>query len=226
MASDLKRAGLHRVNISLDSLVAGAYAAITRGGDLQRVLAGIEAALRTGLTPVKLNAVVLRGYNDGELVNLARFAFERGCAMRFIELMPIGCAEEIFPDHFVPASEVRARLEKPFRLEPIAGAPGHSSRDFHALAKGGLRGVVGFISPETQPFCDGCRRLRLTSTGCLISCLARRDGLNIRSLLRSDSPADAGELVSLAAEALAEKQTYHSHSLNCKIGRPMVKVGG
>lgn len=234
MAHDLKHAGLRRVNVSLDSLDADTYTAITRGGDLQSALDGIEAARQAGLTPVKFNVVVLRGYNDGEATDLVRYAFRRGCGIRFIELMPIGCAREVFSDCFVPASEVRARLSETFRLDPTGRQPGRSSRDFIASGDNGLRGVVGFISPETEPFCDGCRRLRLTSTGHLISCLARREGPSVRDLLRDDSPHAVRELVAMATAALAGKQTYPAHVATrgtdnrnvSDADRPMFKVGG
>jgi len=234
MAAELKRAGLHRVNVSLDSLNPDTYRAITRCGDLQPCLDGIKAALEVGLAPVKLNTVLLRGYNDCEVTNLVRYAFRHDCGIRFIELMPIGCASSIFEERFVPAAEARKRLEECFEFEPLAYERGTSSRNFLATGGDGLRGVVGFISPETAPFCDGCRRLRLTSRGCLISCLADRDGPNIRHLLHSDSPDTKQQLLAIVAEALATKHTYVGHrrdhtnasAAQTDTDRLMFKIGG
>jgi len=226
LASELKCAGLHRINISLDSINAKTYAEITRVGDLDSVLDGIEAALDVGLAPVKINAVAMRGLNDEQAPQLVRYALERGCEMRFIELMPIGCAEEIYEERFVPAAEIRACLEKEFAFEALAPDGVESSRRFQVSDKNGLRGVVGFIAPETEPFCAGCRRLRLTSTGRLIGCLALRDGPKIRHLLASKSSGSARELLRIVQGCLASKQTYHGRSLNDSGNRPMVKVGG
>jgi GTP 3',8-cyclase len=204
-AHDLKEAGLRRVNISLDSLDEDVFAVLTRGGRLQRSLDGIAAAVRCGLTPVKLNTIVLRGYNDAEVARIARFAFDAGCHVRFLELMPIGCAARM-DDRFVPSSETRARLERHFSLSPLSYTAGASSRDFVARDAAGRKGVVGFISAQTEPFCSGCRRLRLTSTGSLVSCLAIGRGVNVRDLLK-DPGADAeGELQTIIDSVLAEKR--------------------
>jgi cyclic pyranopterin phosphate synthase len=205
VAAALRDAGLGRVNVSLDSLDPETFSRLTRGGDLGRVLEGIEAALAAGLTPVKLNAVVIRGWNDGEIVTLARWAFERDCAIRFLELMPIGCAEPLSRERFVSTDEVRGRLAEHFRLEPLAGDPTQSSRDFAASDDAGLAGTVGFIASETQPFCEACNRLRLTSTGWLIPCLARGGGRVVRDLLRDPDAEDS--LVRAIAGGLAGKRT-------------------
>ncbi len=205
MAPRLKRAGLHRINVSLDSLDGGTYAALTRGGDLRATLEGIDAALGCGLSPVKLNAVVLRGYNDAEVVALARFALDHGCPIRFLEMMPIRGARSIFEDLFVTTSEIRARLETQFALEPVDRGAGQTSRDFLASDGYGRRGVVGFISPMSRPFCDECTRVRLTSTGRLISCLMRGPGLDIAGLLRGERPATQRLLGETVAAELEKK---------------------
>ena len=222
MANDLKRAGLRRVNVSLDSLDDQTFWNITGGGQLQQSLAGIRAALRNRLTPLKINMVVLRGINDQEVSALARFGLERGCQVRFLELMPIGCAKEMFADLFVPAWEVRERLESCFSLTAIAPQPGQSSRNFQASDCLGRKGIIGFISPTTEPFCQDCRRVRLTSTGQLISCLAKGCGPSIRNLLRDNTPTATRALHRLVAEQLCQKRSdrkFHTHS-------PMVGVGG
>jgi cyclic pyranopterin phosphate synthase len=222
VAAALKQAGLHRVNVSLDSLDSKTYAALTRGGDLPKVLRGIDAALCHGLAPVKINTVVLRGYNDAEVVELARFALRRGCQIRFLELMPIGCAESLFHGLFVPSGEVRASLESSFNLRPLLHTPGASSRDFIAVDRDGQEGIIGFISPTTQPFCTGCRRLRLTSTGRIISCLARGDERDIRDLLLLPAPEAAQTLRETVAAILESKTGRCAFQTS----RPMAAVGG
>jgi len=222
MAGDLKRAGLRRVNVSLDSLDPETYAAISGGGDVRAVLAGIDAALAAGLAPVKLNTVVLRGTNDGEVVALARFALERGCTIRFLELMPIGPARAFHAERFVPAAEVRARLAEGFELRELSREPGASSREFLANDGAGRRGTVGFIASETEPFCAGCRRLRLTSTGQVIGCLARGEGVGVRSFLGDDSDSARRGVVRAVAGVLESKRVRAGFSTP----RPMVTVGG
>ena len=205
MARDLRRAGLRRVNISLDSLDEATYRAVTRNGHLQPVLDGLEAALRHGLNPVKLNTVVLKGLNDHEVVDMARFGLARGCPVRFLELMPIGCAASACDGLFVPSRIVRSALEKVLQLRRLPHQPGASSRNFLALDRGGQRGIVGFISPNTEPFCQGCNRLRLTSEGRLISCLARGRGPRIRSCLRDHSVIDRRRLLEIIEQQVAGK---------------------
>jgi cyclic pyranopterin phosphate synthase len=222
MAADLRRAGLRRVNVSLDSLDPRTYAAICGGGDPGLVVEGIEAARRAGLAPVKLNAVVLRSLNDREVVRLARFALGRGCAIRFLELMPIGCARRFFAERFVPAAQVRARLAEAFELRALPRKPGQSSREFLADDGAGRRGTVGFIASETQPFCAGCRRLRLTSTGQVIGCLARGEGPSVREFLRDDSDSCRRGLIGVVAEALSSKRLRAGY----RTPQPMVAVGG
>ncbi len=222
LAGDLKRAHLQRVNISLDSLDEKTFWKLTGQGRLQRSLEGIKAALHHGLKPLKINMVVLRGINDHEVTSLARFGLDLGCQVRFLELMPIGCAKETFDELFVPALEIRHRLENCFSLKEITSGPSQSSRNFQALDRLGRRGILGLISPTTQPFCQGCKRVRLTSTGQLISCLARGCGPNVRNLLQKDAPSTARTLQRLVGEQLCRKRSDRKfHTLS-----PMVSVGG
>jgi len=206
MAADLKAAGLRRVNISLDTLKANTFRALARGGALGATVAGIDAALRAGLAPVKLNVTVLRGVNDREVVDLARFGLRRGCRVRFLELMPIGVAAARHRTWFVPAEEVRARLQAAFDLTPLPYEPGATSRNVAARDADGLSGVLGFIAPMSEPFCAGCRRLRLTPTGRLLGCLARPEGPDLRPLLRAPAGLDETELVAAVRRALAVKR--------------------
>jgi cyclic pyranopterin phosphate synthase len=153
---------------------------------------------------------------------LARFALELGSQVRFLELMPIGCAKEMFDDLFIPTLEVRERLESCFSLTAIARQLGQSSRNFQASDRFGRRGIIGFISPTTKPFCQGCRRMRLTSTGQLISCLAKGCGPSVQNLLQDGTPSATRALQRVVAQQLRQKRSdrkFHTHS-------PMVGVGG
>jgi cyclic pyranopterin phosphate synthase len=222
MAEELKGAGLRRVNVSLDTLRPDRFRALARGGELSRTLNGIEAALRAGLTPVKINTVVMRGYNDDELADLVRFALNRGCQVRFLELMPIGCARAEFHRRFVSSFEVRARLAESFDLRPLPYEVGQTSRSFVASDSCDRRGLVGFISPCTQSFCLGCTRIRLTCTGRLVGCLAQGTGRSLGPLLRSDSPQAVRIVNRIVMEAL-EGKAQRSGFENAM---PMAYVGG
>jgi len=200
----LKRAGLRRVNVSLDSLDPRTYARVTRGGRLSRTLAGIDAALAAGLTPVKLNTAVLRGVNSGELIELVRFGIGRGCQVRFLEVMPIGPAARQ-AEAFVSSAEVLEMLKGAYSLRAAPAPAGSSSRNFIATARDGAEGIVGVISPCSEPFCDGCDRLRLTAAGELIGCLALGEGADIRPLLRGGG--GEADLQAAARAALGRKRT-------------------
>jgi len=228
-AASLAEAGLARVNVSLDALDPALFRRLTGGGEVERTLAGVAEARRRGLWPVKLNMVVLRGLNLDEVPAVAAWAVARGHPVRFLELMPIGPARAHFAEWFVPTAEVRAHLAQAFTLTPLpeasaggGGAGSRSSRDFLARDRRGRVGRVGFISPVSQPFCRGCRRLRLTSTGHLVGCLARGEGTDVRPLLRDGSAAAQRRLVEAAREALRQKRTGPAF----ETPRPMVAVGG
>ena len=222
LAERLKSAGLRRINISLDSLDPEMFEAITRGGSLDRALAGIEAAHQAGLLPVKLNVVVMRGRNDLEVAGLVRFAMEHDCQIRFLELMPIGVAAEGFEDRFVSTAEVRERLLKEFTLSALQVDPHDTSRNFVAAGGDGRSAIVGFISPYSDPFCGGCWRLRLTATGVLIGCLARPQGIPLAPLLRGRRDSSGEALAAAVEQALGMKRR------NGEFVQPraMVGIGG
>ncbi len=206
LAGPLRRAGLTRLNASLDSLNPARYRELTRGGRLEQTLAGLEAARAAGFEPIKLNTVVLRGVNLSEVGRIAAFALERGLRPRFLELMPIGCARGLFERDFVSSEEVRQQIEKDFALAPLPVNPAASSREFTAEGPGRLRGTIGFISSESRPFCAGCDRLRLTSTGTLIGCLARGDGCDLRKYLRLGGRGADEEMAQAVHQVLAAKR--------------------
>ncbi len=221
LAACLKKAGLRRVNVSLDTLRPERFARLTRGGSLDKTIAGIDAALESDLTPVKLNAVVLRGTNDDEVCDLVRFAASRGCEMRFIELMPIGEAAPQHDELFVATPEIRTRLEREFELAENASGSHAPARTFAVRSLDGeVTGTVGFISPMSHPFCDGCRRLRLTSRGELLGCLMHGQGLDVRTILRNGT-ADT-EIERLVRSALVLKAA----GLKMPRTAPMATVGG
>ncbi len=222
LAEPLRQAGLRRVNISLDSLDPRSFAAITRGGVLEKTLAGIDAARRAGLDPVKLNVVVLRGLNDHEAPALVRFALGQGCQVRFLELMPIGVAACGFEDLFVSSAEVRSKLLGEFRFSALPADPEDTSRNFAVEDERGRRAIVGFISPSSEPFCNACPRLRLTATGVLIGCLARDEGIPLAPLLRRRSGPDVEALESAIGRALSMKRRDNEFVQP----RAMVGIGG
>ena len=222
LAERLRRAGLKRVNVSLDSLEPRTFASITRGGLLERTLSGIAAAQAAGLKPLKLNMVVMRGRNDDEVVDLMRFAIEHDCQMRFLELMPIGEAAAGFEDLFVPTSEVQERLREDFTLVAMPAVHAETSRNFSVRDRSGRSAIAGFISPYSEPFCLGCRRLRLTSTGVLIGCLARAEGMSVVPLLRGDPGRNGTALIAAAARALDMKRRNGAYIQP----RAMVRIGG
>ncbi len=184
-AGPLKAAGLGRVNVSLDSLNATTYGKLSRGGVLGRTLEGIGAALRCGLAPLKLNMVVLRGVNDSEILDMVEFAAERGVEIRFLEVMPIGVARECYRAWFFSSADVKSAIQTRYRLTPIARAPGATCRSFLIMNGAKILGRAGFISACSEPFCHDCNRLRLTSDGRLLGCLASDIGVPVRALLSS-----------------------------------------
>ena len=210
VAGMLKDAGLNRVNISLDTLDAATYTQLTRGGQLPRTLDGLAAALASGLTPVKINVTVMRGVNSDQLGDIAAFAIASGCEVRFGELMPIGPAADDFTGTFVSTADVRASLSSVFDLRALPPVAGSSTRRYAAQDTAGRRGVIGFISPVSAPFCRGCRRVRLTATGQLVGCLAVGTGPDVRPVLRKAGPTDGDELAKLVTGALGLKRSDRS----------------
>lgn len=169
-AKALREAGLARVNISLDVLDPDRFTYITRGGDINHTLAGVQAAVDAGLTPVKINVVAQRGLNDDRLPDIAEWGLTRGCVVRFLEVMPVGPLAHVAKQHLVPAAEILERLAERFELRAIPQTIGQPATDYAATGNG-VRGVIGLIGATTRPFCDRCRRLRVTSRGKLVACL-------------------------------------------------------
>jgi cyclic pyranopterin phosphate synthase len=219
MAAPLRAAGLDRVNISLDALEPGTFEHITRSDSVDAAVAGIDAALEADLRPVKLNMVVMRGINDHEVGDVLTFALERGCELRFLELMPIGFGAELFEKRFVPTETVHRMLTPAFELTSYPRAAGSSAQRYAVRATDGAEGVAGFISPCSDQFCSDCSRLRLTAGGRLMGCLAREEGHDIRPMLQGE-PGDP--LLTAVRQALQCKRS----GVHFKQSVSMAAIGG
>ncbi len=226
-AADLAEAGLDRINISLDTLRPERFTMMTRLGRLGDVLAGIDAAEAAGLGPVKINAVVIRGLNDDEVVDLARKTISDGWHLRFIEWMPVGdvgALDEDWRAHVVPAAEIRAQVEASLgHLTPVEGPVGAGPARSYRLP--GAGGTLGFITPVSAHFCDLCNRLRLTSDGKLRPCLLADDEIDLRTPLRSG--ADEEDLKALLMSAIRAKPLGHRLNTDERAEkRAMAQIGG
>jgi len=202
-AEELKGLGVRRINISLDTLKADRFRAITRWGDFSQVMAGIEAAERVGLK-IKLNAVALRGVNEDEYDDLIRFAHGRGIDLTLIETMPMGEIDGDRTDQYLPLSIVRARLMDRWTLRDISYKTGGPARYVEVAETGGR---LGFITPMTHNFCESCNRVRLTCTGTLYICLGQDDAADLRTPLRASS--DDAPLLDAIDEAISRKPKGH-----------------
>jgi cyclic pyranopterin phosphate synthase len=223
-AAALADAGLHRVNISLDTLRPERFAQITRRKRLAEVWAGVEAARAAGLEPIKFNMVVVRDLNDDEIADFARRTVSDGWHVRFIELMPIGANVAWAGDGVVPVPEIRARIEAEVgRLTPVHGPTGNGPARYYQLP--GAEGTVGFIAALSDHFCGTCNRLRLTADGRLRPCLMSAHEIDLRDILRAG--ADLSEVSDLLAQAIqAKPQRHHLEEAQSPRDRTMAEIGG
>ncbi|MCH9034857.1 MAG: GTP 3',8-cyclase MoaA [Planctomycetes bacterium] len=215
---DLFQAGLDRLNISLDSLRPERYRHIT-GTDIEGVLRGIESAKSVGFRSLRINTVVLRGVNDDEIVDLAAWALTRGLEIRFLEAMPIGPATAFNRQAFVSGAEIEATLATRFQRERMTHNAGETARRFRATCET-CSGVIGLITPVSQPFCTSCRRMRLTAEGLLYPCLLDSRSVDMRPAWRDGgfAPHEADTLI---RSAVAAKRPNGSTQ-----AAPMVTLGG
>ena len=222
LAVDLRAAGLDRINVSLDSLRPDRFAAVTRRDELPAVLDGIRAAVAAGFAPVKVNVVVVRGVNDDEIVDFARFGRDEGVTVRFIEFMPLDADERWSHEQVVPSAEIVAAIDAAFPTEPLHRGSDPAER--HRYLDG--RGEFGVIGTVTEPFCSTCDRVRLTADGQLRACLFSTDETDLRALLRSGGTDD--DLAAALAATVAGKWAGHGIS-NVTFTRParsMSEIGG
>jgi len=222
-AEELRSAGLRRINISLDTLHADRFEQMTRRNELENVLAGIDAAVAAGFSPVKINAVIERGVNDDEIVDLARFGRDRGVEVRFIEFMPLDATGHWANDRVVGQDEIVERIAEVFPLEQMP-ARGAAPADRWRYLDGA--GTVGVIPSVTKPFCGDCDRVRLTAEGQFRTCLFATDEFDLREIMRSGGDDDA-----LAERIIAAVGTkWAGHQINrvefIRPNRSMSQIGG
>jgi cyclic pyranopterin phosphate synthase len=213
-AADLKDCGINRINVSLDTLDAEKFRAITRWGEIDKVLAGIDAAQAVGLT-VKINAVALKGVNEDEFPELLAWAHGRGMDLTLIEVMPLGEIDAGRLDQYLPLSMVRARLSERYSLDDIDYCTGGPARYMRVKETGGR---LGFITPLTHNFCESCNRVRLTCTGTLYMCLGQEDAADLRTPLRASEGNDL--LNGAINEAITRKPKGHDFVIDRRQERP------
>jgi GTP 3',8-cyclase len=215
-AGELADAGVKRINVSLDTLDVEKFRKITRWGDLDRVLDGIDAAQAAGIK-IKLNAVALKGFNEQEIPQLLRFAHARGMDLTLIETMPMGEIDEDRTDQYLPLSSVRQTLSEQFTLTDLDYQTGGPARYVRVEETGGK---LGFITPMTHNFCESCNRVRLTCTGTLYMCLGQNDAADLRTALRASD--DNAYLSASIDEAITRKPKGHDFIIDRTTKRPAV----
>jgi cyclic pyranopterin phosphate synthase len=224
LAPRLAQAGLQRVNISLDTLDEGKFRRLTRWGSLEDVWQGIQATQEAGLVPIKLNAVVVQGYNEEDVVDLARLTLDHPWQVRFIEMMPFAGATDLQLQQVVTAEQMQARIEAVLgRLEPANG--GELDGEARIFRLEGASGELGFISSVTQPFCAACTRARLTADGRLRLCLLREGEVNLLTPLRGGATLD--ELRQIILDGIWQKPWGHGLAEGViPLNRVMSEIGG
>lgn len=215
-SASLKEAGLNRVNISLDTLKEEKYAYITRGGKLEEILKGIEEARKVGLTPIKINTVLIGGFNDDEIIDFVKLTEKEEIDVRFIELMPVGEAAPWAKEKFVSNSMV---LDKVKELVPVEREDNSSPAVYYKLPNG--KGRVGLINPITCKFCENCNRIRLTSQGKLKLCLHSNKEIDIKEALRNGE-----DIKKLITKSILKKEESHKLEEGKYINRNMNQIGG
>ena len=215
-ARDLADVGVKRINVSLDTLDPDKFRAITRWGDLSKVLNGIDAARAAGLA-VKINAVALKGVNEDELAGLIEWAHGLGMDLTLIEVMPLGDVGAGRLDQYLPLSMVRARLAERFTFDEIDYRTGGPARYVRVAETGGR---LGFITPLTHNFCESCNRVRITCTGTLFMCLGQEDAADLRKPLRASEGNDL--LYAAIDEAIGRKPKGHDFVIDRRHQRPAV----
>lgn len=218
-ARDYAAAGLQRVNVSLDSLEAETFHQVTGVDALPRVLAGIEAALAAGLTPLKINCVVLRGMNDGQLPDLLQFAAARGLELRLIEMMPMGPLKSRWQSLYMPAAEIRKLLEPEVDCWRPLVQGAASARNYRVITRQGQSLTVGFITPMSCNFCANCDRLRITADGRVFPCLMDEPRGSLLSALRPTfNPMEFDQILTRAYERKMPEHPAWGHTMMTQLG--------
>ena len=224
LAAPLAAAGVSRINVSLDSLQADRFQAITRHGKLDQVLAGLETAKSVGFKKVKLNTVVMAGRNQDEVVDLVRYAIKQGFDISFIEEMPLGDVGRSRGEDFYASSQIRADLAQHFRLQDSDYQSGGPARYVALTDHPNTR--IGFISPHSNNFCSSCNRLRMTANGRLLMCLGHENSIDFRALLRQH-PTDSRPVLDTLHEVLQHKPEQHEFVVDeLQVVRFMNVTGG
>jgi cyclic pyranopterin phosphate synthase len=223
LAAPLAAAGVNRATVSVDSLLRHRFKEMTRRDALDKVLSGLRAAQDAGLTPIKINCVVIAGTNDGEVVDFARWARETGYEVRFIEYMPLDAQHAWERAKVVPGARILETIGEIFPLEPVGN--GSEPAALYGFADG-APGAVGVISSVTEPFCDTCNRLRITAEGFVRSCLFALEETELRGPMRAGASDD--ELAALIREAVWGKWSGHrvNHPDFVQPARSMSMIGG
>lgn len=221
-AEGLRRAGVSRINVSLDTLRPKRFADITGGGRLAEVLEGLAVASEVGFAPIKINMVAMKGINDDEFESMVEFCLEHGFALRFIETMPVGSGGQEASRHYLDLAEVKRRLEQRYALMPGVMAGGGPARYFQ-VSGSELR--IGFITPISQHFCETCNRVRLSADGTLYLCLGQNHVVPLRERLRAGM--DDEELRAAIVEAMSHKPLRHEFREHPEqVVRFMSRLGG
>jgi GTP 3',8-cyclase len=223
-AEGILEAGVGRINVSLDSLDAVRYAAMTRGGELEAVLRGIEKAESVGLSPIKINVVAVRGMNEEDILDFAAWTLEKPYHIRFIELMPAGWTLGVYRDYYLPNDVVMKKIGERYPLEPVEGSGKDKLADGPARMYRiqGAAGRLGFISPISHLFCSSCNRLRLKADGRLRACLVQDVEVDLKTIIRAGcSDADLEDLI---GRTIVSKPG--NHSLRDQEISSMSSIGG
>ncbi len=215
-------AGIRRINISLDSRDPDRFRHVTRRGDLAQVLSGIDAAARAG-HEIKINMVALRGINQDEIASMLRWCGDRGQDLTLIETMPLGEVEEDRTEHYLPLSEVKASLEREFRLIPSLARTGGPARYYEVEALG-IR--LGMITPLTHNFCDGCNRIRVAATGTVFGCLGHDQRVELRDLLRAGGRAAVDRALDRLLAGKPKGHQFRIDAARPAVARHMSVTGG
>ena len=225
-AEKLKKSGINRVNISIDSLDAETFKKVTRGGDIVKVIRGIDAAIKAGIGPIKINMVVMKGINDKEIEPMIDFAFNRNIDVRFIETMPIGIAGIDVVDNCFSEEEILKRIHKHLPNQLTTIRPHHTDGPAKSFLIKNSKSRVGTISAVSNNFCASCNRIRLTAKGRLILCLGHKDSISLRDLIRSEmSDDEIKELIINAINKKPERHEFNKEIYNIDNAQ-MVEIGG